>query len=274
MENKEKIVVVTWDFTEVSTYALAHAERYATVSGAKIHCLHIANTKQENDALQLQLEKETKQAASNKELKIEAIVKHGKIFSTINEYAESVKAELVVMGTHGRIGVQKIFGSKALKVIVGSQIPFLTVQRKPVNDFKELVLPFDSNMEGREKMKWVVYFANKYKLKVRILKKISSIKDIQKVINNNIAFAKRILVENDIPFEIDIETNMKDFPEETIAFAERISAGLIMVMTTKNIGLADYMFGADEQKIIANKSEIPVICINPREDLTKPRLFT
>ncbi len=273
MDNKEKIVVVTWDFTEVSEFALAHAERYATVSGAKIHCLHISNNKQENTELQERLEKEVNNCTTNKSISVEALVRHGKLFSSINEYANSVKAELVVMGTHGRIGGQKIFGSKALKVIVGSQVPFLTVQRKPVNEFKELVLPFDADMEGREKMKWVVYFAKKYELKVRMLKKVSGIKDIQHVINNNIAFAKRILIENNIQYEIDIETNMKDFPEETVQFAENISAGLIVIITTKNIGLTDYMFGADEQKIIANKLKIPVICINPRTDLTRARTF-
>lgn len=273
MDKKEKIVVVTWDFTEVSEFALAHAERYAAVSGAKIHCLHISNIKQENTELQERLEKEVNNCISNKSLEVEALVKQGKLFSTINEYANSVKAELVIMGTHGRIGTQKIFGSKALKVIVGSEVPFLTVQRKPVNDFKELVLPFDADMEGREKMKWVIYFAKKYQLKVRILKKVSSIKDMQKVINNNIAFAKRILIEHEIPYEIDIETNFKDFPEETVQFAESISAGLIMIMTTKNIGITDYMFGADEQRIIANKAKIPVICLNPRTDLTRLSTF-
>ncbi|MEA1875197.1 MAG: universal stress protein [Bacteroidota bacterium] len=273
MDKKEKIVVVTWDFTEISEFALAHAERYATVSGAKIHCLHISNTKQENTELQKRLEKEVNNCISDKSLQVEAFVKRGKIFSTINDYANSIKAELIIMGTHGRIGSQKVFGSKSLKVIVGSKIPFLTVQRKPVNEFKELVLPFDSDMEGREKMKWVVYFAKKYQLKVRILKKVSGIKDIQKVINNNITFAKRVLFDNDIAFEVDIETNMKDFPEETIQFANNISAGLIMVMTTKNIGFTDYMFGAKEQKIIANKAKIPVICINPRTDLMKPASF-
>jgi nucleotide-binding universal stress UspA family protein len=273
MDNKEKIVVVTWDFTEISHFALAHAERYAAVSGANIHCLHISNLKQENTELQDRLQKEINNTVSNKSLTVEAIVKYGKLFSSINEYANSVNAELVVMGTHGRIGAQKIFGSKALKVIVGSEVPFLTVQRKPINEFKELVLPFDADMEGREKMKWVVYFAKKYELKVRILKKVSSIKDIQRVINNSIEFAKRILIENDIPFETDIETNRKDFPEETVQFAENISAGLIMIMTTKNIGFTDYIFGADEQKIIANKAKIPVICINPRKDLMKPGYF-
>ena len=273
MDKKEKIVVVTWDFTEVSHFALAHAERYARVSDAIIHCLHICTSKDDENELKSRMESEIKEVATEKSLATYAIVKQGKIFSGINEYAKSVGAELVIMGTHGRIGAQKIFGSKALKVVVGSEIPFLIVQRKPVNEFKELVLPFDSSMEAREKMKWVVYFAEKYQLKVRILKQISGIKDIQKTINNNISFAKRILDENDISYEIDLERNLKDFSEETIDFATRISAGLIMVMTTKEPGLADYMFGAGEQKIIANQSMIPVICINPRKDLRKPTLF-
>ncbi|MFO7878874.1 MAG: universal stress protein [Bacteroidota bacterium] len=273
MENKEKIVVVTWDFTEVSEAALAHAQRYTKAAGSKIHCLHICGSKDDQEALKTKIEKEISEKKLEGDTPIEVFVKKGHIYSSINEYTKEVKAELVIMGTHGMIGTQKIFGSKALRVIVGSDIPFLVVQRKPVNEFKEVVLPFDSNMEGREKLKWVVYFADKYDLHVRILKKLSSIKDIQQTINNNIAFAKRILDEHNIPYTVNIETNAKDFPEEVIRFAEKISAGMIMVMTTANIGWTDFMFGAGEQKIIANDAKIPVVCVNPRKDLRKPKLF-
>jgi nucleotide-binding universal stress UspA family protein len=252
---------------------LAHAERYAKISGSKIHCLHICQPKANQIELKEKMESEIGELLLDSSIEVDAIVKEGKIFSSINQYSDSVNAELVVMGTHGMIGSQKIFGSKALKVIVGSDVPFLTVQRMPVNEFKELVLPFDSKMEGREKMKWVVYFAKKYKHKVRILKRVSSIKDIQQTINNNILFAKRILAEQDIPFDVDIETNRYEFNQEVVNFADKISAGLIMVMTTKGIGLTDYMFGASEQKIIANNAKIPVICINPRNDLMKTRYF-
>ena len=33
----------------------------------------------------------------------------------------------------------------------------------------------------------------------------------------------------------------------------------------KNIELKDYMFGATEQNIIANKDGISVMCVNPKE---------
>ncbi|NJK85048.1 MAG: hypothetical protein HC906_02810 [Bacteroidales bacterium] len=35
-------------------------------------------------------------------------------------------------------------------------------------------------------------------------------------------------------------------------------------MTTRDINLADYVLGAQEQHIIANHEGIPVICINPK----------
>ena len=59
------------------------------------------------------------------------------------------------------------------------------------------------------------------------------------------------------------------FPDETIKFAQKINADLMLVMTTKNIGIKDYVLGANEQQIIANSAKIPVMCINPRDDLKK-----
>ncbi|MGC9330258.1 MAG: universal stress protein [Bacteroidales bacterium] len=273
MKNREKIVIVTWDFTEVSEAALLHAERYTKAAGSRVHVVHICGKKDNEQVLKEKIEKEIAGINLSGSTPIDVVVKKGSIYSSINKYTEEVKAELVIMGTHGIIGSQKLFGSKALKVIVGSKVPFLTVQQKPVREFKEMVLPFDSDMEGREKLRWVMYFANKYNLTIRILKKISSIKDVQKTINNNVAFAKRILDEYDIPYKVDIETNTKEFHDEVVNFAEKNRCGLIMVMTTKNIDWTSYLFGAEEQKIIANKAKIPVICVNPREDLHKPVYF-
>jgi len=44
--------------------------------------------------------------------------------------------------------------------------------------------------------------------------------------------------------------------EQTIDFAQKINADLILIVTTKNITFADYILGASEQQIIANSSRI------------------
>lgn len=44
---------------------------------------------------------------------------------------------------------------------------------------------------------------------------------------------------------------------------------MILIMTTKDIRLTDYVFGANEQQLIANNAKIPVMCVNPRTDLRR-----
>ncbi len=47
------------------------------------------------------------------------------------EHIERNHALMVIMGTHGIKGLQKYTGSWALKVIIGSSVPFLVIQDKP-----------------------------------------------------------------------------------------------------------------------------------------------
>ena len=54
------------------------------------------------------------------------------------------------------------------------------------------------------------------------------------------------------------------FARETLDFAIEKKADLILITTTKNISVADYLLGAPEQYIIANSNRIPVMCVNPR----------
>jgi nucleotide-binding universal stress UspA family protein len=67
----------------------------------------------------------------------------GTIFNTIGKYASDTDARMVIMGTHGIKGMQKLTGSWALKVIVKSKVPFLVVQDKPSEKrrFTDIVFP-------------------------------------------------------------------------------------------------------------------------------------
>jgi len=88
----------------------------------------------------------------------------------------------------------------------------------------------------------------------------------------NIKVAIDFMEARGIPYEIKkLEGN--DLAEATIEFAHEINAAMIMVMTTRNPKTLDFMFGAEEQEIIANKYQIPVMCINPRDDFLKLQSF-
>lgn len=59
----------------------------------------------------------------------ETSVVSGVPFNVILNTAEELKADLIIMGTHGRTGLDHVlFGSTAEKVVRKSEIPVLTVR--------------------------------------------------------------------------------------------------------------------------------------------------
>ncbi|MFO7923985.1 MAG: universal stress protein, partial [Bacteroidales bacterium] len=202
-------------------------------------------------------------------IKPKVIVRPGNIFTSIGEIADEIDAVMVVMGTHGMKGMQKLTGSWALKVIVSSKVPFVVVQSPPEdNKFEDIVLPIDFRSEDKEKVNWLVYLYKHFSSRIHIIKTSKSDKRLLKGVNANIAFTRKILDQKHVKFDIITSPGKKTLAKETIDYAIKINADLIVIMTTKNIGFTDYVMGADEQYIIANSAKIPVMCINPRIGLT------
>jgi nucleotide-binding universal stress UspA family protein len=171
-------------------------------------------------------------------------------------------------------GMQKLTGSWALKVIVKSKMPFIVVQDPPAdqNRYHNIVFPVDFRGENKEKMNMAIFMGKYFESKVHMFVAVSSDKNLLKKTNINLNFAVKYLIQNNIEYEIHKIPKGK-FAQQTIDFAQNINADLILIMTTKNITLADYVIGAEEQFIIANSSKIPVCCINPKSTFAKVGQF-
>ena len=172
---------------------------------------------------------------------------------------------LVVMGTHGMKGMQKLTGSWALKVIVKSTVPFIVVQDPPADQerYHNIVFPMDYRKENKEKTKMAIFMGKYFDSKMNILVTTATDKNLIKKTKINLNFAIKYLIQNNIEYQIH-EVPKGNFAEQTLDFAQKINADLILIVTTKNITFADYMVGASEQYIIANSSKIPVCCVNPK----------
>jgi nucleotide-binding universal stress UspA family protein len=207
-------------------------------------------------------------------LNITSHVMKGSIFTSIAEFVNSQEASVVVMGTHGMKGMQKLTGSWALKVIVKSKAPFIVVQEPPAdqNRYHNIVFPIDFRIENKEKMGMAIYMGKYFDSKIHILKSDTSDKSLKMKINRNLNFAVKYLIQNNIEYEIH-EVSHGKMAQHTIDFAQKINADLILIVTTKNITFADYMLGASEQYIIANSSKIPVCCVNPKTSFANTAQF-
>jgi len=267
MEENKKLIVVPWDFSHVADHALAHAVKIGRMVGNDICLLHIVDNsitpKAHLDKVN-HLKKLIEENVKKYNIPISYHISKGSIFSAIAEYVNEVEASLVVMGTHGMKGMQKLTGSWALKVIVKSKVPFIVVQDPPADQdrYHNIVFPVDFRGENKEKIKMAIFMGKYFDSKIHMVVSVSTDKNIQKKTKINLNFAIKYLIQNNIDYEIH-DMPKGNISQQTIDFAQKINADLILIITTKNITFADYVVGASEQYIIANSSRIPVCCVNP-----------
>ncbi len=274
MAVKSNKYLIPWDFTPVAENALKYAIKLANLAKepAQIELIHVLQSgglfgkgKTSEVEVKEKLSTEQKRIKDEYGLEVKTHLCEGSIFDAISEYASESNAEMVIMGTHGIKGVQKLTGSWALKVIAGSEVPFLVVQDEPRTDknFSCIVMPVEFRDEDKEKIQWGIRFALQFGSKIHVIVPNAFDSGVQKKINNNLAFAKMNIESYGIDWEVHNAAKGKSFQEEIVNLAVDIEAELILIMTTPNIDLTDYVFGAQEQYVISNQAKIPVLCINP-----------
>jgi nucleotide-binding universal stress UspA family protein len=277
MEQEKKSIMVTWDFSAVSYHALKHAIKLAHIVKNNIVLFHIVKDSTEEEAARNKMERAVEEIKNNLDEEVTFYIHHGKIFKEIADYAskEENNINLVVMGTHGMKGSQKLFGSWALRVISGSSVPFIVVQDEPQQKdrYTDIVFPIDFKSENKEKLQWAIFLGKYLNSKIHLYKAPVLDKDLQKKVNVNLNFAIRFLIQNNIEYEIHTSVKSRNLQKEILAFSKKINADLILITTTKHLTKVDYMFGAREQYLLSNNEKIPVMCVNPKSNFAKVGQF-
>lgn len=263
-------ILVPWDFTQVAEYALQHAIKISTHLKNRIQLIHVVKTEKLLQEGHDNMQKTVDKLSEQYQIDLDPVVLHGSLFHVISDYASANNVSIVVMGTHGIKGMQKVTGSWALKVIAGSKIPFIVIQEPPSKKeiFKDVVFPLDYRREGKQKVNWALFLAKYFDVKIHILAPQLKDKGIQKKVRININFAEKIFENHGVQYDIQM-IDSSHLGEKTIEYALKVDADIVLIMTTKDIGLTDYMLGAKEQYIIANNAKLPVMCVNPRTDLSR-----
>ncbi len=270
MNNLEGNVLVPYDFSHVAKNAVAHSLIISTHLNVGITLLHIIDKVKQQDEFEAKLEEDAKELSKLHGKEISYIVRQGSIFRTIKRVATEMSSALIVMGTHGLKGIQKLTGSRALKVIAGSRIPFLVVQDAPKEglEYNKLVFPVDFKRENKEKLKWVDFMFEYFKSKIFLITNTSK-GIIEKRTQANLSFSTTFLEQRGIDYELITLDTKKDFSQGTIDFTKERDADLIIIMTTRDLSFQNYIVGPQEQYMIANEEKIPVLVINPRTDLVR-----
>jgi nucleotide-binding universal stress UspA family protein len=263
MSEKKQIILVPTDFSDAADTAIYHAATVAAVSGDEVHLLHIVNKdtksklKKAGETLDYLTAKMDAQVADLKlkhGVKANSYLREGSIFSTIGEVAEEIGARLLIMGTHGVIGMQHITGAWAVKVITSSPVPVIIVQKKAVasHGYKTMVFPIDASRETKQKVIHTISMAKHFVSEVKLFASYEDDEFLVNARNNNIAWAENMFKKNGV----------------TIKYASQVNADLLVILTDDSeLSVSGFVLGADHEKVINNDAQIATMCVNPVANL-------
>ncbi|WP_266079962.1 universal stress protein [Haladaptatus caseinilyticus] len=141
-------ILIPTDGSEGTQTAISHAITHAKTYDAELHVLHVIDQsavevtapmadgvpveivqEQLGEQGQMLVEAVTEQATAAGVSTTTELVEYGQPHERIQAYASEHGIDLIVLGTHGRSGIQRhLLGSVAEKVIRSAEIPVLAVQ--------------------------------------------------------------------------------------------------------------------------------------------------
>jgi nucleotide-binding universal stress UspA family protein len=268
----KKNIVVPIDFTPVSHEALLYACEFSVNRNTEIVAVHVVDTKFLEDfrnddsdevrgmadRMEAELFQKTKNDLDNFVEGLSAfygdilrpVFTKGTIFEAFNEVALQYNSPLIVMGTHGIIGMQHVFGSKAYRVVLNTPFPFLVVQERSFKAINTMYLVM------KTKEQFVAYAA--------YLRAFADYFD--GIFMVNILSGENIHTE-DFPEILHDITNRFQFlteslhPEDIVERAHTAGAEAIGICIDEADNASDEILGITQDKVLANQYKLPVLCL-------------
>jgi nucleotide-binding universal stress UspA family protein len=261
--NMEKKIITPYDFTRVSEVALDHALVMGKTIKATVYVTHIIDNKFQVAEAKAKMNALKEWVRTEKGENIETIVRIGNIFEDIDKVSSEMEADLIIMGTHGIRGMQFLTGSRALKIVTESLVPFIVTQERTIrpHGYHKLVVPMDLQKETKQKLTSVGNMAKYFNSKVYLVSPNETDEFLRNQLERNLAFAKEYLERRGIDYDVEITEN-KSFVKSMIKYAAAIEADLICIVNSHESGFMGMFSSSEEQQVINNDAQIPVLCVN------------
>ena len=260
-----KLLVPT-DFSEVAQSAMQHAIKFAEIINADVVLLHVVSSRENVDEAKEKLSKEITLGSSfSNTCNITSFVRIGNIFEDIGDVAAELAISLIFMGTHKASRWQKLVGSRAIKVITSSPVPFIVTQEELMNSngYDNIVVPLDLNVETKQKLELVAKIAHYFDSEVHLLTNDNSDEFIKTKLKANQVWATNYLESKDIRNSSHLVDQGDTLTEGIFKLSKKVDADLIAIMNLADetvLGLYENSF---QEEIVANDLKVPVLCVNP-----------
>ncbi|MFB6134258.1 MAG: universal stress protein [Halanaeroarchaeum sp.] len=212
---------------------------------------------------------------------VESEVRHGVPVEAVVEYAEEVAADLVVMGTHGHTGMERIaLGSVAEGVLREAPAPVVTVREDVERErYDRILVPTDGSEHAEAAFDHAVDVADRFDADLRVLVVVDpeeiggwfnagglSEEFVERHEEKARENARRLLGRAE-DAGVDAETTVLEGAphEEIVAYAEDEAVDLIAMGTHGRSGVARVLLGSVTESVVRNAA-CPVLSVRARSE--------
>lgn len=264
-------ILIPTDFSEVCENAIKHGAEIARFFSFKVVVLHVINKEtsnylkseglQESD-LETKLAKILNDIFECCDVKGEYLIKNGNVFTEVENVANELNPNFLILGTHGKVGFQRLTGSYALKVISSVNSPTIVVQKRAFhNGYKNIVFPITTSTEDRQKVNWVILMSKMFGAKVHLFPRYETEEFHKRKIMAVTKQIKNIFDEHNVEYIDKVSPTRGNFAKQVVEYAVENDGDLITTMTNSESSLP--MLDTWVEQLIYNTSQIPVLCVNP-----------
>lgn len=282
MEANKKTILIPTDFTDTAELAIRYGTDLAKILGLDVVLLHIFENIPANEAMRKMIRsqfvfrdaanrlKERADSITNDDgVNATAQIVEGNIFEHIGESATKFNSAMIVMGTHGKKGVQHVLGSFAARVIESTPVPILTIQAGVEDNqadwFKrDMVVVCDIWTDMDQVRSWGEYIGKALGTRVHLVDVA-----MEEAVELG-TYGQRIQqAREDLSGKLgDLVYERIVCPEENIAgeiieYANENKAG--MVFLSQRPDGDKHVLGEQAKKILVNGSKTPVICFDSKK---------
>ena len=282
-----KKILVPTDFSEPSYYGLDAAAQLAVKTGASIHIFNACEVSDYYYAADpvamappasIMLEGINEQLQKTANSKLTALKKRSSlkglkvttscevtsnVHNTITSTADTLKADVIVMGSHGSGNLKDIIlGSTAERVVRFAVKPVIVIPVKPAKKlFKKIVFASDFTEEAYSIFPFVKEFGKINSSEIHLLK-INTMDQFSRTIDD-----RKKLADFNKKFGGKFVTSLySDYMKEEgiLNYAHEVKADLIAIGTHGKRGLKRF-FSEDVSEGIVRLSHIPILIVNLRK---------
>jgi nucleotide-binding universal stress UspA family protein len=259
----KNLYIVPYDFTPVGDSALKYALHLGKYVHTEIQLLHLASTKADAVKANQKLDEVIARFDIPEGITLSKLVREGSIFEDIGKIAQKEGAQLIIMGTHGATGFQKLFGSNAMKVVTSSEVPFLIVQKETVPiEIKNIIVPIDLTKESLQIVNNAGDLANMFGATVHVVGEKHNDELLSQQMKNRILIIKNQYEDRKVPCSVEFLKGSGSYQKKVLRYCSEKSIDMIAIAYHSESLLPQ--FDTFAQSLITNDKKLPCMVLNSK----------